>query len=354
MAGLNLHGDVVALAGALIDIPSESRHEGRIADDVQAALSTCGHLNVERVGNTIVARTEQGRRKRVLIGGHLDTVPHSGNIPHRLVGDRLFGLGACDMKGGVAAALHTAATVLEPGHDVTYVFYECEEIDAASNGLQLLADRNTELLHADLAILMEPSNALIEAGCQGTLRADVLIPGKRAHSARSWRGENAIHRAGDVLRRLQDFQPRQPVIDGLQFREGLNAVGVAGGVAGNVIPDSCVITVNYRFAPDRSVDEAVAFVTDFFDGYELQIVDSAPAAHPGLDHPLAAEFAGIVGGEPAPKLGWTDVARFTALGVPALNFGPGDPALAHTADESVPTAQIVRCSEVLRTWLMTP
>jgi len=351
---LNLQSDVVDLTAALIDIPSESRHEQQIAADVELALRQYAHLDVERINNTIVARTQLGRPERVLIGGHLDTVPSSGNLPHRVEDDRLVGLGACDMKGGVAAALHVAATVPEPTRDVTYIFYECEEVDAASNGLTMLAARVPEYLAADFAILMEPSNARIEAGCQGTLRAEVHVPGKRAHSARSWRGENAIHGAAPVLAVLADFEPRQPVIDGLQFREGLNAVGIHGGVAGNVIPDSCVVTVNYRFAPDRSVEQATEFVREFFDGYEVRITDSAPGALPGLSTPIAAQFAQLVGGEPEPKLGWTDVARFTERGVPALNFGPGDPTVAHAADESVLVSEIRRCAEVLRTWLMTP
>lgn len=344
----------MALAATLIDIPSESRHEQQIATDVEEALRACEHLVVQRFGNTIVARTELAAGERVIIGGHLDTVPAAGNLPHRRDGDRLYGLGSCDMKGGVAAALHTAATVPEPIRDVTYVFYECEEVDAASNGLQSLVDRAPELLAADFAILMEPSNAHIEAGCQGTLRAEVQIPGKRAHSARSWRGENAIHRAGELLRTLTLAKPREPVIDGLQFREGLNAVGITGGVAGNVIPDLCVLTVNYRFAPDRTVEQAIDFVTEFFTGYDVHIADVAPGALPGLDQPAAASFAAFVGGTPEPKLGWTDVARFTQLGIPALNFGPGDPALAHTEDEYVSTAEIRRCTDVLRTWLTTP
>ena len=348
---LDLASGAPALAAVLVDVPSESRHEGPLADAVEAALKRLPHLDVVRHGHTVVARTSLGRAERVLIGGHLDTVPEHGNLPHRLESGLLFGLGACDMKGGVAVALSLAATVAEPVRDVTYVFYECEEVDASLNGLQRLADHEPGLLAADLAILMEPSNGGIEAGCQGTLRADVVATGSRAHSARSWLGSNAIHAAGEVLDRLRAYEPRRPLVDGLEYHEGLNAVRIHGGVAGNVIPDECVVTVNYRFAPDRSLAEAEAFVRDLFDGFEVNIVDAAPGALPGLDRAAAADFVQAVGETPRPKFGWTDVARFSALGVPALNFGPGDPALAHTRDEHVPLAQIASCEERMRAWL---
>ncbi len=258
------------------------------------------------------------------------------------------------MKGGDAVILKLAATVTEPVHDVTYVLYEAEEIDSAYNGLRLLGESDPELLTADFAILMEPSNAVVEAGCQGTLRVEVRTRGERAHSARSWRGVNAIHGAAEVLARLNAYEARRPVIDGLEYHEGLNAVGISGGVAGNVIPDECVVTVNFRFAPDRSEAEALAFVEDFFDGFAITLTDSAPGALPGLDRPAARAFIDAVGGEVNPKFGWTDVARFTTLGVPAVNYGPGDPMLAHKQDEHVETAQIERCEQQLRSWLLAP
>lgn len=337
----------------LIDIPSESRQEEHLANLVESALRDVPWLTVLRVGNTLVARTDLGRRERVLIGGHLDTVPAHGNLPHRLEGDVLYGLGACDMKGGVAVALTLAASVAEPTRDVTYVFYECEEVDADLNGLNTLATQHPELLQADLAILMEPSQAGIEAGCQGTIRAEVRVTGVRAHSARSWRGVNAIHGAGEVLDRLREYVPREPVIDGLTYREGLNAVRIEGGVAGNVIPDSCTVTVNFRFAPDRSLEEAEAHLREVLSGFEVTVVDAAPGALPGLDRPAAADFVAAVGTAPQPKFGWTDVARFSALGVPALNYGPGDPSVAHMQDEHVAVEQIRSCEERLRAWLLT-
>ncbi|MHB1166330.1 MAG: succinyl-diaminopimelate desuccinylase [Candidatus Nanopelagicales bacterium] len=351
LAPLDLTSGVVPLTCALVDIPSQSHEERVLADAVEEALRLVRHLDVERHGNTIVARTVLGRAERVLLGGHLDTVPEHGNLPHRLEDGVLFGLGACDMKGGVAVALTLAATVERPVRDVTYVFYDCEEVESAHNGLRRLAELRPQLLRADLAVLMEPSDAGIEAGCQGTLRVDVTTRGTRAHSARSWLGTNAIHAAGLVLDALAAYQPRRPVIDGLEYREGLGAVGIRGGVAGNVIPDECVVTVNYRFAPDRSEAEAVEHVREVFAGLEVTVVDSAPGALPGLDRPAAAAFVSAVGPATRPKYGWTDVARFSALGIPALNFGPGDPSLAHTRDEHVPVRQLESCLADLRTWL---
>ncbi|MCW2852138.1 MAG: succinyl-diaminopimelate desuccinylase [Nocardioides sp.] len=350
---LDLTGDVVTLTQQLVDIESVSRDEQAIADVVEAALSPFEHLVVTRHGNTIVARTDLGLGERVVIAGHLDTVPLNDNLPSRLdeATGLLHGLGTCDMKGGDAVILQLAATVTRPNRDLTFVLYEGEEIDAEFNGLHLLSQSHPELLSADFAILMEPSNAVVEAGCQGTLRVDVRTTGERAHSARSWKGVNAIHKAAEVLARLNAYEARRPVIDGLEYHEGLNAVFVRGGVAGNVLPDECVVEVNFRFAPDRSEADAEAFVREFFDGFEVTLTDTAPGALPGLDRPAAKAFVEAVGGDVNPKFGWTDVARFTALGVPAVNFGPGDPMLAHKQEEHVPVEQVRSCARVLTEWL---
>jgi succinyl-diaminopimelate desuccinylase len=351
MTTLDLTTDAVTLTEQLVDIESVSRNERAIADAVEAALHTLDHLTVTRRGNTVVARTDLGRGERVVIAGHLDTVPLNDNHPARRDGGLLHGLGTCDMKGGDAVILRLAATVPEPNRDVTFILYEAEEIEAEFNGLRLLSQSDPELMVADFAILMEPSNAVVEAGCQGTLRVDVRTTGERAHSARSWRGVNAIHGAAEVLRRLNEYDARKPVIDGLEYHEGLNAVFIRGGVAGNVLPDECVVEVNHRFAPDRSEAEAEAFVREFFDGFEVTLTDSAPGALPGLDVPAAKAFIDAVGGQVNPKFGWTDVARFTGLGVPAVNFGPGDPMLAHKQEEHVPIEHITRCETQLRAWL---
>ena len=351
MAQLDLSLDAVALTEVLCNIESVSRDEQHIADEIEAVLRGLDHLDVTRIGNSLVARTDLGRGERVVIAGHIDTVPLNDNLPVRNDGALLHGLGTCDMKGGVAVGLKLAHGVAAPNRDVTYVFYESEEIDDRFNGLRLIGDARPDLLRADFAILMEPSEAVVEAGCQGTLRVEVRTKGERAHPARSWNGVNAIHGAAEVLARLNDYTARRPTIDGLEYHEGLNAVLISGGVATNVIPDECVVTVNYRYAPDRGEDEAQAFVRDYFAGFDVTVVDSAPGALPGLGVPAAKAFVEAIGGVPKPKFGWTDVARFSRLGVPAVNYGPGDPSYAHKADEHVPIEQIRRCEDTLRGWL---
>jgi succinyl-diaminopimelate desuccinylase len=339
------------LTAALIDVSSVSGTERELADLVESALADCAHLTVSRHGNTVVARTRLGRDERIVIAGHLDTVPLNDNLPSRRANGLIHGLGACDMKGGVAVALRLAASLTEPNRDVTYVFYDCEEIEADRNGLGRLAATDPDLLQGVFAVVMEPSNAVVEAGCQGSMRVDITTRGERAHSARAWMGRNAIHAAGEVLARLASYQPRRVMIDGLEYREGLNAVGISGGVAGNVVPDRCTVAVNYRFAPSRSEVEAEAHLREVFDGFDLVVADSAPGGLPGLDRPAAAAFLAAVGGEPQPKFGWTDVARFTVLGVPAVNYGPGDPLLAHKREEFVPEADIEQCEQRLSSWL---
>ncbi|QBR93703.1 succinyl-diaminopimelate desuccinylase [Nocardioides euryhalodurans] len=348
---LDLTADAVTLTRQLVDIESVSRNEQAIADAIEQALRGLPHLTVTRRGHTIVARTDLGRAERVVIAGHIDTVPLNDNLPSRLEDGILHGLGSCDMKSGDAVLLRLAATLPEPNRDLTFILYEAEEIEDEFNGLRLLSESDPDLMAADFAILMEPSGAAVEAGCQGTMRVDVRTTGERAHAARSWNGVNAIHGAHEVLARLNAFEPRKPVIDGLEYREGLNAVFIHGGVAGNVLPDECVVVVNHRFAPDRSEAAAEQFLRDFFEGFEVTVTDSAPAALPGLGLPAAKEFVDAVGGPVKPKFGWTDVARFSALGVPAVNFGPGDPMLAHKQEEHVPVEHIERCERQLRDWL---
>jgi succinyl-diaminopimelate desuccinylase len=348
---LDLTSDVVALTEAVVGVESVSGNEQELADAIEKALAGLSHLEVTRIGHSLVARTDLGRDERVVIAGHIDTVPLNRNLPVRNDGARLHGLGSCDMKGGVAVALRLAQEVTEPNRDLTFVFYEAEEIDDVYNGLGIIAGERPDLVQGDFAILMEPSDGVVEAGCQGTLRVEVTARGERAHSARSWRGSNAIHRAGEILRRLESYDARMPVIDGLKYHEGLNAVWITGGVATNVLPDECVVTVNYRYAPDRSESEALAFVRELFDGFDLEVTDSAPGALPGLGVPAARAFVDAVGGTVNPKFGWTDVARFTGLGIPAVNYGPGDPMLAHKQEEFVPIDQLHACERTLRRWL---
>jgi succinyl-diaminopimelate desuccinylase len=352
--GLDLRGDPIALTAALVDIPSESRDERRIADEVEAALreQTTG-FEILRNGNTVLARSDHGLPSRVILAGHLDTVPIAENVPSRLSGGELHGCGTSDMKSGDAVFLHLAATVDNPAHDITLIMYDCEEIEAAANSLGRIERELPEWLEADVAILGEPSGGFIEAGCQGTLRVVVTAAGTRAHSARSWLGDNAIHKLGAVLDRLTAYEPRSVDIDGCVYREGLSAVRIDGGVAGNVIPDVASVTINFRFAPDRSVEEAARHVRGVLDGLDVQIeqTDAAPGALPGLTKPAAAALVEAADGQVRAKYGWTDVARFAALGVPAVNFGPGDPNLAHRVDERVEVQKITAATDMLRRYL---
>jgi succinyl-diaminopimelate desuccinylase len=343
---LDLTADVLTLTRALVDAPSVSGTEGPLADAVEAALRALGGLEVLRVGDTVLARTNADRDSRIVLAGHLDTVPIADNLPSRLETvdgeERLYGCGTSDMKAGDAVMLRLAGRFgvpgAEPARDLTFVFYDNEEVEAVRNGLGRVAREHRGWLYGDLAILMEPTDGAIEGGCQGTLRVVLTVPGKRAHSARSWLGVNAVHGAAGVLATLSAYEAREVEIDGLLYREGLNAVRISGGVAGNVVPDECRVTVNFRFAPDRDEDDAVAHVREVFAdalaaGVALEVTDLSGGALPGLAEPAAAAFLAAVGQPARAKLGWTDVARFAAFGIPALNYGPGDPDLAHQVGE---------------------
>ena len=350
---LDLRSDPSDLTAALIDIPSVSRDERRIADEVEAALRRQTDFEVIRNGHAVLARTHLGRRSRVILAGHLDTVPIADNVPSRRDADHIYGCGASDMKSGDAVFLHLAATLDEPAQDLTLVFYDCEEIEASVNGLGRIERELPEWLRADVAILGEPSGGYIEAGCQGTMWAVVSAIGTRAHSARSWLGDNAIHKLGAVLERLSAYEGRIVDIDGCTYREGLSAVRIDGGVAGNVIPDAASVTVNFRFAPDRDPAQAFAHVQEAFAGLDVHVeqTDAAPGALPGLQHPAAAALVQAADGRVRAKFGWTDVSRFAALGIPAVNYGPGDPNLAHKRDEWVSVAQIAVVTDTLRRYL---
>lgn len=339
--------DLLALTAELVDIPSVSHQEAALGDWVEARLTDVPWLNVERVGANVVARTSFGKDQRIVLAGHLDTVPANGNDHARVEGDVLWGLGSADMKSGCAVFLELARTLGDPVADVTYVFYECEEVSRQYNGLKRLLETRPDLVACDVAVLGEPTGGVIEAGCQGVLRVDVTLTGARAHTARPWMGRNAIHRMGALLARVDAFEERRPVIDGCQFREALQAVFVEGGVAGNVVPDRAVVQLNHRFAPDRSPDEALAGIrslladtVDEAQGDSLTVADSSPPAPPSLGHPLLGALAARTGQPPRAKFGWTDVAFFAERGIPATNFGPGDPTVAHTAGECVHRSEI--------------
>ncbi|WP_341956966.1 succinyl-diaminopimelate desuccinylase [Microbacterium sp. LWH13-1.2] len=352
---LDLTASSVDLTRAICDIPSVSGDEKTLADAIEEAISAFDHLEVIRHGNTIVARTNLGRSQRVAIAGHIDTVPINDNVPTKDIEidgvAYLWGRGTVDMKSGTAVQLKLAAELTEPSVDITWMWYDNEEVEASKNGLALLAAVRPDLFQADFAILGEPSNGEVEGGCNGTMRAIVRTTGVRAHAARAWIGENAIHRAAPILARLAEYRAREIPVDGLLYRESMSAVRIAGGVAGNVIPDACEVEVNYRFAPSKSAADAEAHIRNLLAGFDVEITDAAEGARPGLDAPIAQEFVTAVGAEPRPKYGWTDVARFSALGIPAVNYGPGDPHLAHHDEERVPLSQIDAVERGLRTWL---
>ena len=355
MPALDLSATSADLTRAICDIPSVSDDETTLADAIQAAVAPLAHLEVIRDGDTIVARTDAGKAQRVIIAGHIDTVPINGNVPSRDIQfdghPHIWGRGTVDMKSGLAVQLKLAAELADPRVDITWMWYDHEEVDAQRNGLNVLSQHRPDLFTGDFAILGEPSNGQVEGGCNGTLRAVVRTHGVRAHSARAWIGENAIHAAAPVLARLAEYRPRDVAVEGLVYREGLNAVHISGGVAGNVIPDECAVEVNYRFAPNHGIEQAAAHVRNVFEGFEVEVTDAAAGARPGLDAPLAQEFLAAVGAEARPKYGWTDVARFSALGIPAVNYGPGDALLAHHDEERVPIAQIEDVERGLRAWL---
>lgn len=339
-------GDLFTLTAALVDIASVSHNEREIVDRLEAELRQQAHLTVDRIGDNLVARTRLGRDRRLVLGGHTDTVPPNGNAAARIEGERMYGVGTTDMKGGIAVMLELARTVVAPIVDVTYVFYAREEVELVHSGLREIEASRPELLDGDVALLGEPTLGAVEAGCQGTMRFEVTLAGARAHTARPWMGRNAIHRLAEVLDVVRRFEGRRTVVEGCEYRESLQAVHVEGGVAGNVVPDRAVLTVNHRFAPDRAPEEAEAFVRGLMSPLltasdSLEVVDCSPAARPGLDDPLLQTLIDRNGLEVRAKLGWTDVAFFAQRGVPASNFGPGDPTVAHTADEHVDRASLL-------------
>ncbi|MDO5512279.1 succinyl-diaminopimelate desuccinylase [Corynebacterium sp.] len=353
MKPLNLTQDPVALTAALVDIPSPSHQEKLIADLVEQALIDVPGVQVIRRGNTVAARTDRGLPERVVLAGHLDTVPIADNVPHHMVDDIMYGCGTVDMKSGLAVYLHLFATLANSpdlAFDLTVIAYECEEVDSRYNGLGHLADSDPEWLQGDLALLGEPSGAIVEAGCQGTLRVRVTTRGRRAHSARGWLGDNAAHKLAPAIARIAEWDNREVDIDGCIYREGLNVVKLESYLATNIIPDEAHALVNYRFAPDLSAKEALARVEKHLDGFEVTVEDAVAGALPGLDKPAAAALIARVG-EVKAKYGWTDVARFAALGIPAVNFGPGDPSFAHRQEEQVPVEHITRVAAQLRDFL---
>ena len=353
MSAIDLSKNLVELTMDLCNLESVSGSEKQLADAIERALAL-PHLRVIRDGNAVVASTNSGK-PRVLIAGHIDTVPVANNLPsqlHHFEREQVIvGRGSVDMKGGIAVMLKLASELVNPRYDISWIFYDNEEVDSSKNGLGRLAQNHPELLKGEFAILCEPTSALVEGGCNGTLRALIRTKGVKAHSARPWMGENAIHKATPILQKLSAFEPQTIAVDGLEYRESLNAVSIKAGIAGNVIPDLCEVEINYRFAPSKNAQAAKAQIEDLFSGFEIEFVDVAEGARPGLDTELARQFLAATATTARPKYGWTDVARFSALGIPAINFGPGDPSLAHADNENLPVGHLFDVEKGLRSWL---
>jgi len=345
--------DLLTLTASLVDIPSVSLNEEAITDHLEALLKPVPWLETVRVGNNIVARTHLGRDRRLLLAGHTDTVPPNGNERAVVEGDVLWGIGSADMKAGDAVLLDLATTIAEPVVDVSYVFYQCEELAGSiHNGIEQMFQQRHDLLEADAVILAEPTGGGVEAGCQGIFTAEVIVRGLASHTARGWLGRNAIHGLGGVLTRLAAYESRRVIIDGCEFIEGIQAVGVSGGIAHNVVPDRATLIVNHRFAPDRDYDGAEAQLRAVVGEVDsFRVIDKIPPAPPGLNHPLLRSLLTLSGDAPRAKLGWTDVARFAGRGYAATNFGPGDPKLAHTVEERVTREELEHAHGVLRALL---
>jgi len=345
----------LANALELVMIESVSRSEARIASYVEKRLRENPALDVERIGDNVVARTRGHHRTRLLVAGHLDTVPGVASAA-RIVGDELIGLGACDMKGSLSVMLELALDPTPRSVEVTWVFYAREEIARSESGLLEIAELRPDLLDADAAVLAEPTGGFVEAGCQGTLRVTIELMGSRAHTARPFTGRNAIHRMGELIHHVARYEPRQAEIDAITYLEQLQVVSVSGGVAANVVPDRSSCTLNHRVAPDRSKDQAVAWLREYLRGFVepddvFEVMDWAPCAVPALGNERLQQLVKLSGGSPRGKLGWTDVATLSERGVPATNFGAGDPLLAHRGDELVTLAELDRFAKVMGDWL---
>ncbi len=340
---------------AIVAIDSVSRNESRLARHVAEALQANPSLDVERIGDNVVARTTGHHATRLLVAGHLDTVPGDASSA-RIVDSELRGLGACDMKGSLAVMLELALEPAPRSVEVTWVFYAREEIARSESGLLEVAELRPDLLAADVAVLAEPTGGRVEAGCQGTLRVALEVKGVRAHTARPYAGRNAIHRLGDVINRVASYRPRTATIDAIDFVEQLQVVAVDGGVATNIVPDRAGCTLNHRFAPDRTKDEAFAWLVSFLgelveESDIVTLVDWAPAAAPELGNVRLQALVDLSRVAPKGKVGWTDVATFAEMGTPATNFGAGDPLLAHRSDEFVTLGELDDFARVLGDWL---
>jgi succinyl-diaminopimelate desuccinylase len=341
----------------LIGIRSVTGEEEALCTAVARRLSPrWGAGGITRVGNALVVGRPDGR-PLIALYGHLDTVPDQGNLVPEVIEGRVHGLGAVDMKGGLAvmlALLEDDAIAAGP-FSVVGVFYDKEEGAAHDNGLEDVLDEIGWLGDAEFAVVMEPSDGQIQLGCQGAVNATVTFLGRSAHSARPWLGENAVTKAGDFLAAMHRRQPRPVTVAGLEFRETMAITTAHGGLARNVLPPRFDLNLNYRFPPNLTMEEAEARVyAAAADADQITIVDRAPPAPIPEGNPHLERLRRLSGAPDAAKQAWTDVARLAARDVPAVNFGPGSTALAHRADESVEIADLERVHAGLRRFLTEP
>lgn len=338
----------------LCSIPSPIGEERVLCDEVQDRLAKLPlAAPIRRYGDSIVVPLSRGTGgPRIALAGHLDTV-RTENGPARIEGDRCFGAGSSDMKSGLAVMMMIAECKEKFPCDLTLVFYAREEGPFAENELGPVLEGDPELRHVDLAVCLEPSDNRLHLGCTGSIHATVTFEGKTAHSARPWEGQNAIYAAADFLKELSARAPRESHIDGLVYRTVTTATQARDGGRGrNVVPDRFVLNVNHRFSPDTSLADAQAEVTSLVEGRaKIEFTDLSPAALPNRNHPLVKKLvdAGVRGVER--KQAWTDVARFFALGIPAVNFGPGENAQAHQKNESTSLALVHEGLEIMLRWL---
>jgi len=335
---------------ALCEIRSPVGEEGEIAGYV--ARETGG----ERIGNAVVCGSVTGKRPAVILAGHLDTVPiQEGDFPARRSQGRIRGRGASDMKGALAVMIELwrSLPLAELPVELVLVFYDREEGPIAENGLLPLVERRPDLRKAALALCLEPTDLALQLGCCGSMHATLTFPGKSAHSARPWQGENAIHKAGPLLEHLRLQPPREVRIGELVFREVMSVTRIEGFSGRNVVPACCDLNLNFRFAPGRTVQEAEDEVMQLAHkfGAEARITDRAPSGPAILDNPLLQELRALTAAPVEAKQAWTDVAQLAQLGIPAANFGPGEQAQAHQKDESCTEAPLRRAYAMLERFL---
>ena len=333
---------------ALVDIPSESRREQAIAEYVADAMPW---QPTWRDGETLWYGPRPRNGPLVVLAGHLDTVPAQGNIPGRIVGGAVHGLGASDMKGGIAVMIELARLVADTFSAPVrfgFLFFPREEVGMAESPLPAFFDTGA-LDDAALVVVLEPTDNEIHAGCLGNVVARLEFAGESAHSARPWTGVNAIALAVEALAPIARLEPVDVESGGLVFREVVSVTRIEGGVAHNVVPAHAVATLNYRFAPGRTEDEAHARLRELVgDSGTLVIETSAPAAPVPAANDLLARLRETTDLPLLPKQAWTPVAQFAERGLDAVNFGPGAPAFAHRQDERVEIAALVRSFETLR------